>query len=385
MARKREKRSGEDIELHRMDGPAVSLGCETCMLLYLCGGNTRVGGGMCETCCSKCDRATCDVVCLGKPEEFARAVMEIGGFDLDDIGTMRAPEEVPPPYVPMVYNGSSRQRPLREAWAAIPLRAVLQHPKGGPKVVADSPAKLREMFKLQPQTKVLLVGIDLDHRIERFWKWHDDPDLLGQLGRLGVDAAIVPNYSFSLRHPRPQHLFNRKRSLICAREWSAQGIPSVPCIQAVTPRDWEVWREFLGEHTEISMVAKEFLTGAAVRKRGRVALQELARLQDALKRPLHLLARGGAQYRAEISRLFEHWTLVDSSPFIKAVKQQKARLVSPRVAWDKVRDYRVDALLAHNVGVWRSWLAGPSVPASHHSQTPKTAQVYTGQYRLPGT
>src|SRR4051812_2464314 len=102
MARKRRQRSGEDISLHRMDnGAVVSLGCESCALLALCGGNTRVGGGMCETRCSGCG-ADCDLVCFGKPDVLAGAVIEVGGFGFEDIGSLSCPADILPRYVPMI-------------------------------------------------------------------------------------------------------------------------------------------------------------------------------------------------------------------------------------------------------------------------------------------
>jgi hypothetical protein len=385
MVTKKEERSGENLDLHRMDGEIVSLGCSPCPLFGLCGGNTRVGGGMCVTRCSGCDPVSCDLVCLGKPETLMQAMMEVGGFGLNDIGPLVTPEEALPQYIPMIHNGSTRTRPLRTEWAAIPLSAVLKHPKGVPIPVAKTPGELREWFKLGPQTKILLMGIDQDLEIERYWEWRRAEGLPEALAALGVNAAVVPNYSYSLGHPRPQHLFNRKRSLICAREWSAQDIPTVPYLQAVTPRDWEMWREFLESHPEISIVAKEFETGLQNPERGKAALHELARIQDALKRPLHLLARGGAKYRDKFSYLFDNWTLVDSTPFVKAIKRQKARMDSRRVDWDKAPDRRVDALLAHNVGLWTKWISGPFIPIDRTPRTPRQPQMHTGQFRLPGT
>src|SRR4051812_9013173 len=238
MARKRRQRSGEDISLHRMDNDAVvSLGCESCELLAICGENTRAGGGMCETRCSGCG-ADCDLVCLGKPDVLAQAVIEVGGFGFEDIGPLSCPENIFPRYVPMIHNGSNRTRSLRTEWAAVPLSILLQHPKGVPTPVATSPEDLRTWFKLSPKTKLILMGIGLDDEIERYWGDRSE-SLFDVLAGLGFSAGVVPNYSFSLRHPRPQHLYNRKRSLVCAREWSTRGIPTIPYLQAVTPRDWE--------------------------------------------------------------------------------------------------------------------------------------------------
>lgn len=377
MARKTRQHSGEDIGLHRMDGAMLGLGCESCELLEICGGNTRVGGGMCEIRCSGCD-AGCDLVCLGKPEVLAQAVIEVGGFGFDDIGHMSCPEEILPRYMPMIHNGSSRERALRTEWAAVPLSVILQRPKGVPTPIANSARELREWFKLSPDTKLLLMGIDLDDQIEWYWGARSK-GLVAALAGLGFSAAVVPNYSVSLRHPRPQHLYNRKRSLICAREWSAQGIPAIPYLQAVTPRDWLYWREFLEEHPEVSIVAKEFQTGLANRRRGLIAIRELSRLQDALKRPLHLLARGGAQFRGEFSLHFDRWTLTDSTPFFKAVNWHRARRMPRRIRWEKASSSRVEALLAYNIAVWKQWILSPYTSPPSSSRTQKASTE--GQHR----
>jgi hypothetical protein len=382
MAKRKRQRSGEDISLHRMDNDAVvSLGCESCELLTICGGNTRVGGGMCETRCSGCG-PDCDLVCLGKPDVLARAVIEVGGFGFEDIGSLSCPEATLPRYVPMIHNGSNRTRPLRTEWAAVPLSVLLQHPQGVPTPVATSPAGLRAWFKLAPETKLVLMGIGLDDEIERYWGDRSE-GLFDLLAGLGFSAAVVPNYSFSLRHPRPQHLYNRKRSLVCAREWSTRGIPTIPYLQAVTPRDWEYWREFLEVHPEVSVIAKEFQTGLANPKRGLIALNELARLQDALKRPLHLLARGGVQFRGEFSRLFDSWTLTDSTPFMRAVNWHKARMISQTPKWDKAPNRRVDALLKHNIALWQRMVLSPYTLAERSPRIPKEARASQGQLSLP--
>jgi hypothetical protein len=226
------------------------------------------------------------------------------------------------------------------------------------------------------------MGIGLDDEIERYWGERSER-LSDALAQLDFSAAVVPNYSLSLLHPRPQHFYNRKRSLVCAQEWSSRGIPTVPYFQAVTPRDWEYWREFLEAHPEVSIIAKEFLTGLADRERGLIALNEIARLQDVLRRPLHLLARGGAQFRGEFSRLFDEWTLTDSTPFMRAVNWHKARMDSQRIKWDKAPNRRVEALLAHNIGVWKQSVLSPYTLAAHGPRGPRTEEASPGQLSLP--
>jgi hypothetical protein len=141
--------------------------------------------------------------------------------------------------------------------------------------------------------------------------------------------------------------------------------------------------EFLEVHPEVSIVAKEFQTGLANRERGLIALYELARLQDTLRRPLHLLARGGVQFRGEFSRLFDTWTLTDSTPFMRAVNWHKARVDSQRIKWDKAPNRRVDALLAHNIAVWQRMVLSPYNLAERSPRIPKEGGVSRGQLSLP--
>ncbi|MEP7010186.1 MAG: DUF4417 domain-containing protein [Acidobacteriota bacterium] len=373
----------ENIELHRMDGDTVSLWCQGCGLLYLCGGNTRVGGGWCEGRCNGC-AADCDLICLGKPDVLNDAFIEVGGFDFDDIGPLNVPTEALPRYLPLIQHGSSRARSLRADWAAVPLSGLIQHPRGIPTPIAMSRSAIRERFKLRPTAKLLLVGIGLDDVIERYWGDRNE-EIFASLAKMGFSGAIVPNYSFSLRHPRPQHLYNRKRSLVCAREWSARGIPIIPYLQAVTLRDWQYWLEFLETHEEITMVSKEFQTGLANPARGRDALHHLARLQDALKRPLHLVAVGAAQFRGEISRLFTDWTISDSRPFMNSIKRKRARLMSRRIKWEGVdpeANRLVDALLTCNIAAYKQWIDRPFIPAKPSPGGSRTLEASPSQLRI---
>lgn len=360
-----------DLERYRLDGGTLSMECLSCPLLAICKGETRVGGTHCARRCVGCG-PDCTLVCLGKPESFIDAVREVGWFAANDIGPLVPPAASLPTYIPMIPNRSSRSKALEVEWAAVPLRAVVRRPRGVLTPIASTPEELREKFLLGPKTRLVLVGIDHERHIEPYWRWRSKLHIPELLARLGLEAAIVPNYSFDLSHPRPQHLHNRKRSLICAREWSAQGIPSVPYLQAVGPQDYDYWLEFLAGHPEISVVAREFQTGGARPERGLIRLDDLSQLQDKLKRRLHLIAVGAAQYRVELSRRFDTWTIIDSTPFFRAVRgRRKAMLGEGRVDWPKADNESPDSLLPHDINVMDKWIANSSKLSSKRS-TPRT-------------
>jgi hypothetical protein len=240
------------------------------------------------------------------------------------------------------------------------------------------------MFHLSQGTQVLLLGTGEDEPIERYWEARRLHELPEALAGLGWGMAIAPNYSLFLDDPRPQHFHNRKRSLLCASEWSAKHIPTTPYLHAVCQRDYDFWREFLEGHSEITIVAKEFQTGASEWQRGIWVIEKLAELQDALERDLHPLAIGAAQYRLELDRRFKNWTIIDSIPFMKAMHRRRARRGDRRVSWPAAIGGSVDALLSDNTEVWGRWIEDliKTEPGRKGHSVPK-AMNRAGQVPLP--
>ena len=378
---------GEDVELYRLDGQVISLGCQGCHLLKPCGGQTRVGGGWsCLARCTGCDRERCDLVCLGKPARYIEAVSEVNGFGAEDIGPLCQPPADLPRYIPVVQHEYSRTGFLRLPWVAIPLATLLKWPEGIPTPIATTAEALREVFHLRPGTRVLLLGTGKDDPIERYWEARRVRALPAALAALGWSLAVAPNYSLFLDDPRPQHFHNRKRSLICAAEWSAERIPTVPYLHAVCPRDYGFWSDFLSAHSEVTVVAKEFQTGAAKRIRGMWHIEQMARLQDSLGRDLHPLAIGAAQYRLELARRFSDWTIVDSMPFMKAMHRQRACRGERRIQWKGEIDGSVDALLSYNAAEWGRWIEDliETRPWQRSDPAPRGVE-HRGQIPLPLT
>ncbi|MCC7536892.1 MAG: DUF4417 domain-containing protein [Deltaproteobacteria bacterium] len=343
------------LAMFRLDGGTISVGCARCPLLSECGGYTRQGGAWsCMDQCATCDKTTCDLVCLKKPD-FARALLEVGGFGHRGIPHLLQPEGPIPRYVPALQHGIGDDVPLD--WAAIPLSSLMRFRRGTYRPTATSALELRAAFGLPSHARLILLGTGKDRGIEQYWRWHRMHGTPAALAMLGFTCGVVPNYSLFLEDPRPQHLFNRKRSLLCAAAWSKSGMPAIPYLQAVAPFDWRFWESFLHEHDEIVSVAKEFQTGLALQERGQLAIDNLARLQDQLGRRLHLFAIGGAQYRSDIARRFDAWTVIDSTPFMKAVKRRVATRPTRRITWLPAVGENVVELLLTNVGQYTEWLS----------------------------
>jgi hypothetical protein len=376
----------EDVELCRLDGRVLSLGCQGCPLLKPCGGQTRVGAGWsCLVRCIGCDRARCDRVCLGKPATYIEAVGEVNGFGAEDIGPLyQVPGAELPRYVPVLQHEYSRKGLLRLPWVAIPLHAALSWTEGMPALKADTAERFREIFHLRPETRVLLLGTGKDDPIERYWEARRVRGLPAALAALGWSMAVAPNYSLFLDDPRPQHFHNRKRSLICAKEWSAERISTVPYLHGVCEHDYGFWLDFLTAHPEVRMVAKEFQTGAAKRSRGLWHIEQMAHLQDSLGRELHPLAIGAAQYRVELAARFSDWTIIDSMPFIKAVHRRRAYRGERRIHWKSELDASVDALFSYNAAEWGRWIEDlvASRPWQRREFAPRIAEMI-GQIPLP--
>lgn len=366
----------------RLDGHTLSMGCRRCPLLAACGGYTRASGAWsCMDLCDGCDPAICDKVCLKKPARFVEDLLEVGGFGFRGIPELlQPPAAALPRYIPTIQHGSERSEDLSVPWAAVPMSRFVRFQDGqyGPSVA--TPGELRRLFRLSPTTRVLLLGVGKDRAIERYWGWRGMHDTPRSLSALDFSAAVVPNYSFFLEDPRPQHLFNRKRSLICADEFSRAGLPAVPCLQAVAPSDWTYWQGFLEAHEEVSVVAKEFQTGLASRERGLIAIDGLARVQDRIRRKLHVVAVGGGRYAPELAAHFNGYTVIDSVPFMKAAHRRRAGALDRRVHWIPMADGDVAEMLTHNIVRWSAWLA-----ARARGGVLEAARATTGRIERPSS
>jgi hypothetical protein len=199
---------------------------------------------------------------------------------------------------------------------------------------------------------VILISVAEDAALERHWEHSIIESIPERLAAVGIEFITTPNFSFPLNVPRTVHLANRKRSLICAQEFSDAGICVVPHLNAVTQKDWDFWRDFLREHAHIKLVAKEFQTGGRNKSVAHWHIAQLRSIEDALGRGIHLIAVGGRRHMRLLGGL-SAFTIVDSVPFMRAIKRRK---LSKRDGLWKMNKTRrgepIDSILETNISVY---------------------------------
>ena len=339
--------------------------CSRCVIRPFCGGTEHqmeIAG--CLGCAFDC-HANCDWVCPRKPD-FPECVREVRGLS-SKLSTLLSVSTALPEYVPMIRNGFSRARPLSSTFVAIPIGEFMYHSDSKYQPIADDASQLRSLLHLRADAKILLVSVAPDRHLERFWALRHATNLYVKLSKLGLSGMTTPNFSFFEDAPRIHTIWNRRRIICVAEELAKNGIPSIPHVNALTEWDWMFWRDLLRDHTEITSVAKEFQTGLRHPDKAAAALGWIERLRDSIGREIHPIVIGGAKHTARVARSFKAFTIIDSGPFIKAVKRQRRTL---RGKWRRVPTLPgqpIDDLLEANITRQSDWIRMTAASARQES------------------
>ncbi len=326
-------------------GQLPGLGCQPCEQLPLCGG---VYDGW--DCLSKCcgDPANCTTGCF-KSKQFVTVVRDAGGLHSSRLWNIRQSQRVLPEYIPHIHNGYGRSKTLSSPYVSLTTFDVMKVNSGCNGRAFSNAAELREHFRISPRAKIILLSIAKDDRLERYWQYEEFSRLPEQLKNLRIEYVTAPNYSFPLNTPRPEHLLNRMRSLRSAERLSAAGIKVIPHLNAFNERDWIFWRDFLKDHSHISIVALEFQTGLASPRKAAWHVCQLYNVQESLGRKLHLIAIAGRRHLPLLAG-FSGLTVIDSVPFVRACKRRQKldRIVDKWIVSKTVKGTPIDDLLRHN-------------------------------------
>jgi hypothetical protein len=264
-------------------------------------------------CCGQ--PATCTLAC-SRAHNFVRVLEDCGGLSSSGRWDLQqCPAQSLPPYVPMIHHGYRRAEPLDWPIVALPTFAVTRVRTGTGEIIASAD-ELKLRFRLGQKTRVILVSVDEDQRLEHYWSKRHRYGLPQALARLGIEQITGPNFSFPTNVPRTDHLTNRRRTLICCEEFSRAGLSVVPHLNAINQKDWDTWRDVLRDHTDVHFVSKEFQTGGSLAKIGIWHIRQTLELEQRLGRALHLIAVGGARHLNLLVEL-SGYTIIDSVPFMK--------------------------------------------------------------------
>ncbi len=335
--------------------------CKTCKFFRVCGGvqtSRPLLDCFDESCCRKPD---CDKVCPNN-SNFLPLLRDVGGtLDAGEPQPLHQAAIALPRYLPVIDHPYRRREPLNWPFVAIDTYKIFKLKKGRYQAIAEDAEELRAAFRLSRDTRIVLRGVADEPPLEEYWAYHKTDRPAEQLARLGISLAVGPNFSVFLGVPRTDNVFNRKRQLICLTDLAEAGIGVVPHLSAVTPSDWKFWTNFLSTHNNICYVAKEFETGNRSPKEGRKAIRDLASLQHSLGRPLHPLLIGATQFAELAAKHFERFTLIDSTPFMKAVHRQGFDLDAHPGPWVRsptTVGQPIDQLLADNITRYSSHVEG---------------------------
>lgn len=337
----------------------VAQGCHQCAHLATCGGIEPVESLFdCfqNYCCGRKDN--CDEVCPYNAQ-FLRRMAEVGGLRFNDVSSLVQPTASLPRYVPLIHHGYSHRKPLDLPVVALETYQVFRLRDRKYRPLAGDGAQLRREFGLSPSTQIILRGTAKDHSLEQYWSYRRRDKSVEQMMTLDISLAIGPNFSHFLDVPRTDNLYNRKRQLICVDEMSKAGVFAVPHLSAVAPGDWRFWQWYLRQNETVLFVAVEFQTGNKNPTQGRSVIEHIAVLQDAVGRRLHPIVIGGTQFVRDFATRFDTFTLIDSCPFMKAVKRRKFENAEQRHRWAEtytLNDQGVDDIILRNIEGHRAWI-----------------------------
>jgi hypothetical protein len=324
-------------------GATLGLGCQNCELLELCGG--VFSDPDCMGACHACDPLTCTMACP-RSRNWVSVIRDAGG--LSSMGRWKINQGTAglPLYVPHIANGSGRSERLVVPCAAVSTFDVVRAMSRG--FIFDAEG-LRRHFRLHDSSEVISLSIEKDEHLERFWQYFRERGYAAGLAALGIRHVTAPNFSFALNAPRPEHLVNRSRSLRCAEQLSMAGLSVIVHLNAYNQTDWDFWRDFLREHSGITMVCLESQTGLARVRKAVWHISQLRQLEQSIGRGLHVLAVAGRRHLSVLAH-FSGLTIIDSVPFIKTTKRRKLARADGKWSFCRTApEQSLHELLQHNV------------------------------------
>lgn len=336
---------------HGTRNATLSLGCQSCPDLHVCGGlSTETGVFECLDFCQCTNKKKCDNVCKGNLTHYVRRVREVNGFEFSQAPRITARAPVLPDVVPVIGNGYSRAEALDVPVAALSLFDLLDRRTGQPKY--QTSADLRTAFRLSRSTRIIASGTAKDRALEAWWKLESRAPLLAHLRETGVELITTPNYSVFVDVPRWDNIYNLRRIELSWREIDAAGITSALHLNARTEHDYHRLAALVGE-SGLTTVAFEFGTGAGWANRIEWHIEQLCHLAQLAPQPLQLLTRGGGQFRSVLEEHFAQVVLLDTDAFLKTLKRRRAlETASGDLQWVLHRlpkGFPLDELLKHNI------------------------------------
>lgn len=350
------------------DHKQLPLGCHGCREYRTCGGLHIKEPGFfdCGSFCCR-DRDRCKLVCRHN-RHYAFRVREIGGYELDNVPRARALVSPPlPPIVHVMYNAAGLRRRLAVPAICLSLYRMFDR-DGRPRFT--NPEALRDAYRLDSSTRVILTGTDKDGPLERYWNIGTSARiaLIRALQASGIELVTTPNFTLHANLPRWQDLHAMKRIALTHEEFLREGLPAALHVNGRTESDFRRWTEYIGSREEVTELSFEFTT--IRRERRPQYAMWLAELAASVGRPLRLFVRGGTEVVPALTQAFEV-VFLDTNAFMKTSKRQRAVLNSKGgVQWRQsttLYGEPLDELLEENIAHRTAWMTAILAGNAHSS------------------
>ncbi|MDX1923967.1 MAG: DUF4417 domain-containing protein [Rickettsiaceae bacterium] len=339
----------------------MSNACTNCCFLEECGGPVQNELWGChEYCINRCDK-NCQFVCSAKLREFVRRQHEVASNKLELLEKLSVPKKMDlPVYIPKIStNGYALDRRMDTNFVAISLYDLFVY-DGNHQYVPKfkNRFEIREKSKIKDEAKILIVSNNKDRYLERFWKYHDQANILNSLNAIDVWGIVVPNYSFFLNAPRTHAIYSRKRAERIMNVFSKAGLPIIPHIQAsvLYPKDWSYWTDVIRRFEEIRYISVEFGTGWNNQEFATLAVEKLKKLTIDVDRPLSLFAIGARDVIYALSSYFQEATLVNHTPYFKSIKRRRLCTETKWVRVNTPKGAPISDLLDYNISEYSKYI-----------------------------
>jgi len=125
---------------------------------------------------------------------------------------------------------------------------------GGAAVTPKHRHPLRDVYRLTPETRLVLQFYAEDRVLEGVWAHRRH--LIPQLWQMGFDLILSPNFSVWRDHSRFEQLVQQRRSFAFYHELCEAGLPAIPDIGwSLFEPDGRLWAEWINSQPDLAAVS----------------------------------------------------------------------------------------------------------------------------------
>lgn len=296
--------------------------CGPCPVRHLCGeGQTELG---CSPDFQPTNGFAHHVLHASSPDFLAR-IVECNGLDLD---IDARPQNVPllPPYFPQIRQWKRIEDLSGVAAVAIPLSGVIRLANA----MQSMGSSAKSILGLTQNQQLVVTGFAHDRFLENAWLRPERTRLLKAIHAIEPDAAIAWGYSVwhydstGRPYPRPDHLYNLKRSLIVYASLQELGVAAIPHMYWGIRKDLDRWSEWLGDNISVSTISIDLQTVDSDTDWVGV-MRDLSYFHDILPRDIRCVFNGicKAQRVQQLRELWPNSSLCNFGPFFAIVFPRK--------------------------------------------------------------